>query len=72
MKVVVEEPLKSTKNITQRINEHTGKNQFNARDILKVLRDSIPAKAFCRIGVSVTDLYPKEEWNFVFGLASIS
>ena len=23
------------------------------------------------IGVSLTDLYPRDEWNFVFGLASI-
>jgi archaemetzincin len=23
------------------------------------------------IGISVTDLYPRDEWNFVFGLAAI-
>lgn len=59
MKIKIEDPLKSIKDITKRINEYTDKPQFNARDILKVLRHSLPSDAFCRIGVSMTDLYPQ-------------
>jgi len=47
------------KKVTTRINDYTGKPQFNARDILTVLKVSLAADAFCRIGVSMTDLYPK-------------
>jgi len=36
-----------------------------------MLQKSLPADGFCQIGVCITDLYPREEWNFVFGLASI-
>lgn len=35
------------------------------------MQTKLPADAFCMIGVSLTDLYPRDEWNFVFGLASI-
>jgi archaemetzincin len=30
----------------------------------------LPADAFCLAMVTMTDLYPRDEWNFVFGLAS--
>ena len=30
-----------------------------------------PRDAYCVIAVMMTDLYPKIEWNFVFGLADI-
>ena len=35
------------------------------------MEPKLPADAFCMIGVCLTDLYPRDEWNFVFGLASI-
>lgn len=71
MKVRIAKQLESLKGIATRINPHTEKKQFNARDVLSVLRQKLPPDAFCLLGVSVTDLYPKDEWNFVFGLASI-
>ena len=71
MKIKVGKKLESTKQITKRVNPYTEKLQLNARDILTVLRQSLPKDAFRLIGVAMTDLYPREEWNFVFGLASI-
>ncbi len=32
----------------------------------------MPADAYCMITVTLDDLYPKPEWNFVFGQASLS
>jgi archaemetzincin len=31
----------------------------------------VPAKAFGGIAVTMEDLYPDDEWNFVFGLANM-
>jgi len=28
-----------------------------------------PKDAFCLVGFLISDIYPKEEWNYVFGLA---
>ena len=71
MKIKIATEMDSMKGVTKRINPHTEKEQFNARDILTVLKKKLPPDAFCLIGVCMTDLYPREEWNFVFGLASI-
>jgi archaemetzincin len=71
MKVKVAEQMKSLSKIQKRVNEYTEKLQYNARDILAQLRTKLPADAFCMVGVCMTDLYPKDEWNFVFGIASI-
>lgn len=57
--------------VDRRINEYTEKEQYNARHILDKLRKCLKPDAFCLIAVAFTDLYPKDEWNFVFGLASI-
>lgn len=63
-------PLDIT-HIEQRINPNTNKLQYNARCILKELEKKLHKRIFCIIGVTLTDLYPQDEWNFVFGLASI-
>ena len=31
-----------------------------------------PLRCFHRLVITLTDLYPSEEWNFVFGMASIT
>lgn len=59
MKVKIAKQLDSLKGIGTRINPYTEKPQFNARDILNNLRNKLPPDAFCMIGVSMTDLYPK-------------
>lgn len=32
----------------------------------------MPKDAFCIVGITMIDLYPKDSWNFVFGQASLS
>jgi archaemetzincin len=57
--------------IENRINPSTNKIQYNAKSILTELENKLNKNIFCIIGVTMSDLYPREEWNFVFGMASI-
>jgi len=57
--------------VESRTNEHTRKVQYHAKNILIALQGKVPKDAYCMIGICTTDLYPKEEWNYVFGLASL-
>lgn len=41
-------------------------------DLLRFLQNRQPEDAFCIVGITMIDLYPKESWNFVFGQASLS
>lgn len=59
-------------NITSRNNPGTGQKQLLSTDILKVLKQDLPADAYARIAVTMTDLYPDPAWNFVFGQASFT
>ncbi len=72
MKVKIGEYKNIKKNVHERINEYTENKQYHAGDILYELRKIVPENAFCMIGVAVTDLYPRDSWNFVFGLASLA
>ena len=57
--------------ITERNNPHSGKKQYLAGDFLKVLRQRLPGDAYCLLGVTMVDLYPDPDWNFVFGMAHL-
>jgi len=47
--------------------------QWNAAQVLDALaRSAVPRDAFCTLAVTMCDLYPREEWNFVYGLARLS
>ena len=35
-------------------------------------RRLVPKDAYCMLSVTMEDLYPRESWNFVFGLANFS
>ena len=59
-------------NIESRINEETNKIQYNAREINSKMSKLVPNDAHCVMSILLDDLYPKEEWNYVFGLASPS
>jgi len=48
-----------------------GKKQWKSTDILAWLPKKLPADAYAMIAVTMTDLYPDEGWNFVFGQASL-
>lgn len=54
-----------------RINSGSAKKQWNSRDILKWLPQKLPDDGYAMLAVTMTDLYPDEQWNFVFGQASI-
>ncbi|NP_001028746.1 archaemetzincin-2 isoform 2 [Homo sapiens] len=41
-------------------------------DILKFLKKKKPEDAFCVVGITMIDLYPRDSWNFVFGQASLT
>ncbi|MCI0399636.1 MAG: archaemetzincin [Chloroflexi bacterium] len=56
--------------VTTRRNPYTGQRQLLTRDILFLLRKRLPADAFCLLGITVQDLYPDPDWNFVFGQAA--
>lgn len=51
--------------------EHFGGLQIKAGDVLDALREDVPTDAYCVIAVTMTDLYPRPSWNFVFGMASL-
>uniref|UniRef100_A0A8C3WXY1 Archaemetzincin-2 n=1 Tax=Catagonus wagneri TaxID=51154 RepID=A0A8C3WXY1_9CETA len=40
--------------------------------ILKFLKKRKPKDAFCVVGITMIDLYPRDSWNFVFGQASLT
>lgn len=45
-------------------------NQFDAIQILDQIKRDIPPDGFCLMGVTVEDIFPQDNFNFVFGLAS--
>lgn len=57
--------------LRSRQNPYSGERQLLTTDILDLLRGQLPADAFCLVGVTMTDLYPDPNWNFVFGQASL-
>lgn len=49
-----------------RMNDH---KQYKVGTILDILKGRLPNDAYCQIAVTRTDLYPDENWNYVFGMA---
>lgn len=46
--------------------------QYRTRHLLnRVLPPLLPKHAVCLLGVTMSDLYPEESWNFVFGEATL-
>lgn len=54
----------------ERINRMSAKKQWKSRDILRWLPEKLPRDGYAMIAVTMTDLYPDDDWNFVFGQAS--
>jgi archaemetzincin len=46
-------------------------NQMLTTDLLNLLQARLPDDAFALLGVTMADLYPDPQWNFVFGQASL-
>nr|XP_043869961.1 archaemetzincin-2 [Solea senegalensis]XP_043869962.1 archaemetzincin-2 [Solea senegalensis]XP_043869963.1 archaemetzincin-2 [Solea senegalensis] len=55
-----------------RVNSDSHNLQILTGDLLRFLGDRKPKDAFCIVGITMIDLYPKDSWNFVFGQASLS
>ena len=63
-------PLSDLK-ITRRTNPYTDQLQLHSVEILDWLEKERPGGAFCRVAITMVDLYPEESWNFVFGQARL-
>ena len=59
----------ASRGVTSR--ENNGALQWLTGDVLDLLTDRVPKDAYSLIALTLTDLYPKESWNFVFGQASL-
>jgi archaemetzincin len=57
--------------ITTRRNPQTHNLQMLTGDILNLLYRRLPEDAFALLGITMTDLYPAPDWNYVFGQASL-
>ena len=55
--------------VAERMNR--GKRQLLSTDILHWLQPRVPQDAYCLLAVTMIDLYPDPEWNYVFGQASL-
>ena len=51
--------------------QNGGHLQLNAREINSALKEYRINDTFCTLAITNIDLYPSEEWNFVFGLADM-
>ena len=51
---------------------HMGARQLHATDVLDALEPRVPADAYCLIALTTEDLYPNDEFNFVFGIARLT
>lgn len=63
-------PVIADAEVPARSRVHLGKRQWKSTDLLRWLPKKLPADAYAMIAVTMTDLYPDENWNFVFGQAS--
>jgi len=69
LKIKMLDPIEAEKvKATSRMN--AGQLQWKTPDILKWMKAKIPKDAYGMLAVTMTDLYPDEKWNFVFGQAS--
>jgi archaemetzincin len=57
--------------VTARRNPHSGRTQLLTADLLGLLFPRLPDDGYALLGITMDDLYPDEEWNFVFGQASL-
>jgi archaemetzincin len=57
---------------TARTNAVIGNYQILTGDVLTYLRRHFPPDAFCVLGITMEDLYPGDDWNYVFGQAALT
>jgi len=57
--------------VTSRREPGLRQRQLLTGDLLDLLRANLPEHAFCYVGITMEDLYPGPDWNYVFGQASL-
>jgi archaemetzincin len=57
--------------ITRRRGPGTDAGQILTADVLALLKARLPADAYALVAVTMEDLYPAPNWNYVFGQASL-
>ena len=74
MKVKMQPPIniKKLKKINHRINDLTGEIQYNGTQILLHAKKLLPSNAYAMLCLTQFDIFNKEEWNYVFGLADLT
>ncbi len=50
---------------------HQGHHQLHAPTVLDALQEELPRDAYCLIAVTLEDLYPADDFNYVFGMARL-
>ncbi|HUH01530.1 MAG TPA: archaemetzincin, partial [Kofleriaceae bacterium] len=53
-----------------RANEYTGAAQLLAPEVMTWLQRRLPDDAYAIIALTDVDLYPEDDWNFVFGMGA--
>lgn len=54
---------------TERLHPQGGQRQLLTRSVMATLERDLPADAYVAVAVTMIDLYPAPDWNFVFGEA---
>lgn len=70
--VAVRSPIAVDEGVFEARESHGFGPQLLTHSILERLGNDVPPKAYCVLGVTMFDLYPDPEWNFVFGQASFT
>jgi archaemetzincin len=65
-------PLESVPQRARRIPPRGGAEQLLTGHLLALLKERRPADAVAVLGLTTSDLWPGEGWNFVFGQASLN
>ncbi len=69
VQVCAEVDLSDVSHLTSRVHSSTNRRQFLVDDIINYLKKRVLKRSYCVLGVTVVDLYPGPEWNFVLGQA---
>lgn len=67
---VIMKPTVSDAKVKAQSRMNRGAKQWLTTDILRWMKSQLNDDAYAMISVTMTDLYPNPEWNFVFGMAS--
>ena len=72
LSVKVLEPVSlSELKLQTRVNKISGTRQLLTDDILAVSRERLPENGYCMLAITMSDLYPGDDWNYVFGMATL-